>query len=383
MQIFISAGEPSGDLHGSNFIAAMRRMRPDVEFVGFGGERMEAAGCKLLYPLCKLSVMWFLRVLANIHLFLWVLSAADRYFRHHRPDAVVLIDYPGLHWWLARRARFHGIPVFYFVPPQIWAWGDWRVEKMRRYVDHVLCTLPFEEAWYRERGVQATYIGHPYFDAVRKHRLDQEFIQEQRSRGGRIVGLLPGSRGQEVAKNFATLRRTAELLRQETPEVRFLVACFKPEHKQRIDAALRGCSVPIETHVGKTPEIIHLAEACAAVSGSVSLEMLHYETPAAITYRVGPLLYALGKMLIRVNSITLVNLIAGKTLYPEYASPQCHAPQLSAAIGQWLKQPEARAALVAELRELKQRVGQPGACERAVAYVLNALATPRTKRLAA
>src|SRR5205085_1182712 len=118
------------------------------------------------YPLCQLAVMWVLRVLANIPVFLELLSRADRIFRHQRPDAVVLIDYPGFNWWLARRAHFHGIPVFYFVPPQLWGWAGWRVNKMRRWVDHVLCSLPFEEAWYHARGVPARYVGHPYFDEL-------------------------------------------------------------------------------------------------------------------------------------------------------------------------------------------------------------------------
>ena len=152
MRIFLCAGEPSGDLHGATLVRALRRLHPGVECVGFGGERMEAAGCRLLYPLCRLAVMWFLRVLAHAPTFLHLLSRADRYFRHRRPDAVVLIDYPGFNWWLARRAHFHGIPVFYFVPPQLWGWAGWRVRKMKRYVDHVLCTLPFEVDWYRERG---------------------------------------------------------------------------------------------------------------------------------------------------------------------------------------------------------------------------------------
>ncbi len=156
MRLFFCAGEPSGDLHGASLIRSLRRLRPDLEFVGFGGDRMVAAGCHVLYPLCRLAVMWFARVLANAPTFLRLVSEADRFFRHHRPDAVVLIDYPGFNWWMARRAHFHGIPVFYFVPPQLWAWAGWRVEKMRRFVDHVLCTLPFEPPWYR--GAASTPI---------------------------------------------------------------------------------------------------------------------------------------------------------------------------------------------------------------------------------
>src|SRR5258708_3088494 len=204
MRVFICAGEPSGDLHGANLVRAFRRLNPGIECVGFGGERMEEAGCRLVYPLCRLAVMWFARVLANAPTFLELLSRADRYFRHHRPDAVVLIDYPGFNWWMARRAHFHGIPVFYFVPPQLWAWAGWRVEKMRRFVDHVLCTLPFEPAWYQERGVAAHYVGHPYFDELGHQQLDAPFLAEH-GNGGPIVGLLPGSRTQEIHRNLSTM----------------------------------------------------------------------------------------------------------------------------------------------------------------------------------
>ena len=119
----------------------------------------------------------------------------------------MLIDYPGFNWWIARRARHHGIPVFYFVPPQLWAWAGWRVEKMRRFVDHVLCSLPFEEAWYRERGVKAEYVGHPFFDELPRQTLDDDFMAEQRRRPGTIVSILPGSRTQEVERNFKTQLR--------------------------------------------------------------------------------------------------------------------------------------------------------------------------------
>src|SRR4051794_29742331 len=130
MRIFVSAGEPSGDLHGSNLIRALHQLDPAIEYVGFGGERMTRAGCKLLYPLCQHAVTGFAPVLAEAHRFLKLIWQADRYFLKNRPDAVVLIDYPGFHWWIARRAHQHKIPVYYFVPPQIWAWASWRVEKM-------------------------------------------------------------------------------------------------------------------------------------------------------------------------------------------------------------------------------------------------------------
>src|SRR5579871_5272372 len=130
MRIFFSAGEPSGELHGANLIRTLQQSQPGVECIGFGGERMRQAGCQLLYPLSQLAVMWFWRVLVRAPVFLDLIARADRFFRQQRPDAVVLIDYPGFNWWLARRAHCHGIPVFYFVPPQLWGWAGWRVEKV-------------------------------------------------------------------------------------------------------------------------------------------------------------------------------------------------------------------------------------------------------------
>src|ERR1043165_8063957 len=240
--------------------------------------------------------MWFLRVLLNIHKFWGLATRADRYFRHHRPDAVVLIDYPGFNWWIARRAHFHGIPVFYFVPPQVWAWAGWRVEKMRRFVDHVLCSLPFEVPWYRERGVAAEYVGHPFFDELPHQPLDPAFLATQRQQRGTIIGLLPGSRTQEVERNFLSQLKAAQMIHQSRPDTRFLVASFK-DGQQKLADAMCGqfpfSKLPIQTFVKKTPEIIELSHACLAVSGSVSLELLYRVKPTVIGYRVSRLTHKL------------------------------------------------------------------------------------------
>jgi lipid-A-disaccharide synthase len=373
MHIFICAGEPSGDLHGSNLIHALRARQAGFEFVGFGGERMRDAGCQLIYPLCQLAIMWFARVLANAHVFLDLISRADRHFRHRRPDAVVLIDYPGFNWWLARRARFHGIPVFFFVPPQLWAWAGWRVHKMRRFVDHVLCSLPFEKDWYENRGVRAHYVGHPYFDELSGQRFDESFLDEQGRERGRRVALLPGSRTQEVRHNWPTLLRSAGLICQEHPDTRFLVACFKDSQRQYIDHGLRGCSLPVESFVGKTPEIIHLADACIAVSGSVGLEMLFQQKPAVVTYRISPLARAISRPFIKSRFISLVNLLADEEVYPEFLSDRCEAKAISMAVSRWLREPADHDAVCRRLSDLCRRVAQPGACDRTAKYILEVL----------
>jgi lipid-A-disaccharide synthase len=374
MRIFISAGEPSGDLHGANLIRALKRHRPDVECMGFGGDRMAAAGCRLLYPLCQLAIMWFVRVLANASTFLGLLSRADRHFRHQRPDAVILIDYPGFNWWVARRAHFHGIPVFYFVPPQLWGWAGWRIKKMQRWVDHVLCSLPFEEEWYRQRGVAAHYVGHPYFDQLTTQQLDDSFLAEQRAGKGPIVGLLPGSRNQEIDRNLSTIVRAAARIHAARPDVRFLVACYQDAQRDRVVRYLKKWSLPAEVHSDRTPEIIHLSRACLSVSGSVSLELLYAGTPTVIIYRIRPLDLKVARFMMTAPYITLVNLLAGAELFPEYLTDRCEAEAMSGHILRWLGDQEAWATTHRQLTELRDAVGQPGACERAARYVLTALA---------
>jgi lipid-A-disaccharide synthase len=378
MRIFLCAGEPSGDVHGANLVRALRQARPDVECVGFGGERMEAAGCRLLYPLTRIAVMWFLRVLLRAPQFLRLLAQADRFFRDERPDAVVLIDFPGFNWHLARLAHARGIPVFYFVAPQLWAWAGWRVRKMRRTVDHVLCTLPFEEEWYRARAVDAHYIGHPYFDELTRQQPDPAFLEAQQSRPGPVVGLLPGSRNQEIERNFATLLRAAAGVHAARPDARFLVACLHPAQKEQAESYLRRhpalAALPVEVHSGRTTEIIRAARACVAVSGSVGLELLYHGKPAVVLYRISRLDLAVGRWFMTCRYISLVNLLADKELFPEYLSHRCEARAAAGHVLRWLNDPAAYDGVCRELAELRQRVAVPGACERAADYLLRTLA---------
>jgi lipid-A-disaccharide synthase len=371
MRLFISAGEPSGDLHAANLIRSLRRLDPGLAVDGFGGARMAAAGCTLLDPLSDHAVIGFVRVLASLHHFAQVLDRADRHFRRQRPDAVVLIDFPGFHWWLARCARARGIPVFYFVPPQLWAWGGWRARKMRALVDHVLCALPFEEPWYRRRHIPVTYVGHPYFDALPQQRLDAAFVAEQRTRPGNIVALLPGSRRHELEDNGASLLRTAALVHARRPDTRFLVACLQPRHRDRIEALRASFPVPVEVHAGRTPEIIHLAHSCVAVSGSVGLELLFAGKPSLVLYRInwyGTLLAALFKC---CKYISLVNLLADKELYPEFLARKCPSEGMAERVLHWLDDRAAYEALCEELAALRRRVAAPGACDRAAAAILD------------
>jgi lipid-A-disaccharide synthase len=318
--------------------------------------------------------MGILPVLFSSHHFLKLVVDADRYFRKQRPDAVVLIDFPGFNWWIARRAHARGIPVFYFVPPQLWAWAGWRVKKMQRWIDHVLCTLPFEQAWYQERGVAARYVGHPYFDELPRQRLDADFIRSQQKRSGRIIGLLPGSRSQEIRHNLSTLMRTATMIHESQPDTRFLVACYKPGHREMVTAYLAEHPAPfVEPCTGCTPEIMHLAHACIAVSGSVGLELLYRGKPAVVVYRVDAFSLKVLHGILNSRYISLVNLLAGKELFPEYLTDKCEASAVSAHVLRWLTDPSDYQQIVTEMSALRDSVAEPGACERAAHYVMDVL----------
>lgn len=394
MRIFFSVGEPSGDHHGANLIRALQERRPDIECVGYGGPLMAEAGCKLHFDLTALAVMWLLRVILNIHKFLGLCWKADRYFRDERPDAVVLIDYPGFNWWIARRAKARNIPVFYYTPPQIWGWASWRVKKMRRFVDHVLCSLPFEESWFRERGCNARYIGHPYFDEVRRRRLDQAFLDELAASGtGPLVTILPGSRTQEVELNLTTFLRAAQEIRAHVPRARFAVAAFRPHQAEMAREMIHALGLDTPVYVGRTPELIAAATCCLACSGSVSLELLHHLKPTVIGYRVSRFGYWAQDIFRQVPYITLVNLLSTgrlqrdraaeargespladpRVLFPEFLTPEDRSAEIGAQVTTWLTDDADRATIVERLTQLRDQVGSGGASARGAEAILAAI----------
>ncbi len=400
MRIFFSVGEPSGDLHGANLIAELRRLasgqlRParDAAFdaVGFGGPRMAEAGCELLQDMTELAVMGLFPVLAKLPRLFALRDLAVAYFRDQRPDAVVLIDYPGFNWHIARAAKEADIPVFYYGLPQLWAWAPWRASKVRDYVDHALVKLPFEETWFRERGCRAAYVGHPYFDELRAQRLDHPFLDRLAMQGSRLVTILPGSRTQEIKNNLPQLLKAASRVQREVSDVRFPIASYN-ERQAELARRIAGRSgIAADVYVGHTPELILSAQACLACSGSVSLELLYHAIPSVILYRVPWWTYAVVRQLVKVRYITLVNLLATNQLYadddhpalydplqaghedvlfPEYPTWRDRSADLAAHLIEWLNDEPVRQRAIARLIELRERIGAGGASARAAEYIL-------------
>lgn len=372
MHLFLSAGEPSGDLHGANLVRALKARSPTVRVTGLGGPRMAAAGAHVLYPLAKHAVMGFVRVLKHLRTFFRAARLAQDSWTTDRPDAVVIIDCSGFNLPLAKRAHAAGIPVYYFMPPQVWAWRSHRVEKIRRWCVGVLTALPFEEEWYRSRGVNTHFVGHPYFDELDAQQPDAAFVLAERAGGGPIVGLLPGSRDQEVSLNLPLLTGAAARVSAARPDVRYRVAAFNERQAEACRAAFAPTGLPVDVLVGRTPEVIAMATACVAVSGSVGLELMNRHVPTVVVYRIGRLTMLLVRKLVKVRFISLVNLLAGEELYPEYPTASADAGPIAVPLLRWLNDEAARAAVVGRLRALTEREARPGACDRAAAYLLAA-----------
>ena len=396
MRIFFSVGEPSGDLHASNLIRHLQRRSSDVECVGFGGPKMAAAGCNLIYDLTQLAVMFLAGALKNLKTFLVLIGEADRYFGKHQVDAVVLIDFSGFNWWIARKAKKHGIPVFYYGVPQMWAWAPWRIKKLRRLVDHVLCKLPFEVDWFSERGCQATYIGHPYFDQLFSQQYDEGFIEQHQSSGRSLV-LLPGSRDLEIERHLEMMLDTSTLLKRHHPDLNVMVACYSQTHLEQAQILADKMRCDVRCFVGRTPELMRMADLCLACSGSVSLELLFHRKPTVIVYKVSRLVMFLQSIFLRCKYITLVNLIACHDIkrkairvyhpekpgaepapMPEFLTRVDCPERLARALNDWLREPRLLEQKRQELNTIAQRYVQPGATERAADYLMTVI-DPKTE----
>ena len=391
-KIFFSVGEPSGDLHAANLIRELKLRDPSLQLSGFGGPRMQSEGCQILFDLTQLSLMLFsLTLIKTLPKFFALKKQTARYFDEQRPDAVVLIDFPGFNWHIARLAKQRGIPVFYYGVPQMWAWASHRVKKLRRDVDHVLCKLPFEPKWFQERGCNSVYVGHPYFDELHQRKLDQQFIQSTAS-DVPVLTLLPGSRVQEVSKNIEGMLDAANRVRSRIPNLRVVVASFSRKQADLVKEAI-NFDDGIEIFVGKTPELIEMATVCIACSGSVSLELMFHRKPSVIFYRVGRRDKILGRLVLRCKYITLPNLMAIANIekpfwklidpdashgervpFPEYFSTRNEADRMSSWMVRWLENPEERQVVIDQLDELNQRFSAPGASIKAAEYILQELA---------
>ena len=375
--IFFSVGEPSGDQHAARLVSQISALDSTIQVRGFGGQAMRDAGCHLDRDLTQHAVVGLVEVIPKLRQFFRFADEAEEIFREGNVDAVVLIDFPGFNWHIAKRAKKYGIPVYYYCPPQLWAWGGWRIKKMKRSVDHVLAVLPVEKNYFEGHGIPTTFVGHPFFDAVESHRLDQQLLErlsDTNLRGEHLVAVLPGSREHEVHSNWPLMLEAIRRLNRTNPRARFLVAAYRDRQCLwcRDQMTEEDQDLPIEFFVDRTSEVVEAARCAMMVSGSVSLELMARRTPAAVIYRVGRVLHTVGKHVVRLDSITLPNLMSDRKVFPEMVSVGKTEPAidfLTQSIHAMLNDHFYFQGMLESLDRLREQYAQPGASQRAAEFI--------------
>lgn len=371
-RLLISCGEPSGEFYAAELVAELRRRSPDLEAFGLGGDRLAAEDVRLLAHLRDLAVVGLVEVLSHLrrlkHLFDSVVAEAARV----RPDVAVLIDYPDFNLRLARELKKLGIPVVYYVSPQLWAWRRGRIKDVKRDVAKMLAIFPFEEKIYQDAGVPVSFVGHPLIDHV-KPPADRSAVAARLGLAPDrpVIALLPGSRNKEVAFNLPPMLGAVALLRERRPDLQFVLAAA-PHLRARAfeDAAAAGVTV-LE---GVTRDVLSAARVAIVASGTATVETGLTLTPMVVVYRLSALTYALGKPLVSVANYAMVNLIAGRVVVPELIQSDFTPERVSEETLKILDDGPARARMLQDLEEVRSKLGKGGATSNVADEVMPFLA---------
>jgi lipid-A-disaccharide synthase len=375
--ILLSAGEASGDLHGGTLCRALRELAPAVRLVGMGGPRMAAAGMEVLADLGSRAVVGTSEALGRIPGLYRAYRMLQKRLSEDRPRALVVIDFPEFNLRLARAARRAGVPVVYFIPPQLWAWRRGRIRQMARRVSRVLAVLPFEEELYRGAGIPVDMVGHPLLDV-----LPLDLTREAARRalgldpGEVVVGLLPGSRREEVTRLLPPMLTAAQRLAASGVARRFTLGLAPTVERAavegRIKAALAESGVRVDIVERRTWEVMATADVALIASGTATLEAALLGAPMVVCYRVSRLTEAVVRMMVRVPWCSLPNLIAGRAVAPEILQDDLSGQRLASEAQRLLEDPVAATAQRAAFKEVRARLGEPGVGRRAARAVLGA-----------
>ena len=375
----LSCGEASGDLYAGALAGAIRRLDPGARLFGFGGERLRAAGGDLVGDYRGFSVTGITEALAMVPRYYGMYRRLVAAARAERPDVFVAIDLPDFNFRLARAVRRLGIPVVYYISPQLWAWRAGRMKTMKRIADRVLVIFPFEEAIYERAGVPVEFVGHPLVDLVRGGMPRAAFLEEiGLDPVAPTVALLPGSRTNEVRAILPGLAAAAGRIAAQVPRVQFVVARAPNLESSLFEAAGAPGGRPPVLVDSRTDDVLAAADVVLTASGTATVQAALHEVPMVVVYRLSPLTYRLGKPFVRVDTYAMVNLVAGERVVPELIQEAFTPDAVAAEAVGLLTDPVRAGRQRAALRLVRERLGAPGASERAAAAVLRvARGTPR------
>lgn len=358
-EVLIVAGEASGDLHGAGLVDALRALRPDVTFAGLGGGMMKRAGVSLLEDAEKLAVMGAVEVLRQVPQHYLLLRRLERRMATGGVSLLVVIDYPGFNMRVAAAARRHGVPVLYYITPQVWAWGAGRLPKLRHLISRAACILPFEAALLRQHGIDATFVGHPLLDRAE----DLPSRSDARGQLGvapdvPLLVLFPGSRAQEIARHLAPFVATAQGLEAVVPGLQVRVAVAPT-------VRLEEGSCPYPLVHGASFALLRAADAALCKSGTTTLEAAVAGCPHIVAYRTSAWTYAIARRVVKIPRIGLVNVVAETEVAPEFVQDRVTPEHMVPALHPLLDaHSPARRTMVEALGVVRERLGTPGAAHR-------------------
>jgi len=367
--VAIIAGEASGDQHGAKLVAAMRRRNPDLFFCGIGGEALSQAGVRILVDASDLTVVGITEVFSKLPAILTGMGIVKKLLKSLRPDLLILIDFPDFNLRLAAAAKKANIPVLYYISPQIWAWRRVRVRRIGRLVDHMAVILPFEQQFYTENNVPATFVGHPLLDTPLP-TADRVFAAA--NEGQTTIGLVPGSRENEIARHLPIMLDTAAIMQSRLRRAAFLISHAPSVERSQIEGIVARHSgrVAVEIISDTVETVFARSDAIVAASGTVTLQAAIHGTPMVVIYKVSPVSFLMARALVRVSHIGLVNLVAGERLVPEFVQGAARAETISAALEDMLADRIELNRLSRRLFALREVMGGAGASDRVAQLAL-------------
>jgi lipid-A-disaccharide synthase len=364
--IMIIAGEASGDMHGANLVREMIKINPALNFYGIGGNKLREEGVELLANASDMAVVGLTEVISKLGSILKIMKMMKRSLDERRPDLVILIDYPDFNLPLAKAAKKRGIKVFYYISPQVWAWRKGRIGQIKRTVNKMAVILPFEVDTYGREGFAVNYVGHPLLDMVKLNYSKQESRKKFGLAENKItVGILPGSRLSEVEKLMPELLRASEILAQKMPDIQFILPLADTLEEKIITEIISGFTVKVHIISGHTYDVISCADLALVASGTATLETALLGVPMIIVYKISLLSYIIGRLIVDVKNIGLVNIIAGKTIVPELIQSDASGKRIAEEALAILTNGKKKQEIIKELEAIRTKLGEPGAAIRA------------------
>lgn len=378
--VLIVAGEASGDVHGAGLVRELRKKLPDLEFFGIGGDRMAEEGVEIVYHVREMSFLGFFEVVKHLPFVRKVFRKMEALLEEREPCLVLLIDYPGFNLRFAGEAKRRGFPVLYYISPQVWAWGERRLKKIARRVDRMIVIFPFEEELYRREGMDVRFVGHPLKDVVKVDRSKKTFFRELGLDPTRpTVGLLPGSRHQEVRRLLPEMRKAYDLLRERMDGLQAILG-MAPTLSAEVYQPFLDEGKAVRSVQNRTYEVMAHSDAVMVASGTATLETAILGTPMIILYKLSSPSFLLGRMLVKLKLIGLVNIVAGKEIVPEFIQGNIKAEKIGEEVFNLLTDAERQKSVKQELQEVSRRLGERGASERAAEAVVEFLERVKSDR---